>query len=212
MMKKLVPLLVFVMLSLGVWAQEKRPLSESERQEVIDALTEATVSTQSLQCRFTQQKTSSMLAEPTVSEGAMYYAAPDRMRWEYVTPYAFALVVNGDRIVKVTDGKAEKLDGRSGRMYQGMVDLIMGSASGKNLFDDATFDVALYDEEPFWQAEMTPKRRDMKRMFKQLVFRFDKRSGIISQVEFVEAGGDVTLIQFEDVKLNEPIADEVFQQ
>jgi outer membrane lipoprotein-sorting protein len=58
---------------------------------------------------------------------------------------------------------------------------------------------------------MTPKRRDMKRMFSQLVFRFDKKTNGISRVEFKDASGDVTSIRFEDIKLNEAIGESKFQ-
>ena len=209
-MKKLLLSIVFVAFSLMVLAQTQ--LSENQSNEVIASLTKAAASMQSMQCRFVQEKTSAMLAEPSVAEGTMHYAAPDRMRWEYTTPYAFALVVNGDRIVKVTDGKAEVLEGNAGRMYQGMVNLIMGSASGKKLFDTTVFDIVLYDDNGFWRADMTPKRRDMKRMFSQLVFRFDKKTNGISRVEFVSANGDITSIRFEEIKVNEAIGDKVFAE
>ena len=211
MKKKTIFLLLLALLTTSVWAQSEKPLSEAESQKVVASLTQAASSMQTLQCRFVQEKTSSMLAEPSIAKGTMHYAAPDRMRWEYTEPYAFALVVNGEQIVKVTDGKAEALDAKSGRMYQGMVGLIMGSASGKKLFDPTVFDVALYDDNEFWRAEMTPKRRDMKRMFSQLVFRFDKKTNGISRVEFKDAGGDVTSIRFEDMKLNGVIDEKVFQ-
>ena len=201
---------MFVVFSLMVTAQTQ--LSESQTNEVMASLTKAAASMQSMQCRFVQEKTSSMLSEPSVAEGTMHYAAPDRMRWEYTKPYAFALVVNGERIVKVTDGKAEVLGGNAGRMYQGMVNLIIGSASGKKLFDTTVFDIVLYDDNGFWRADLTPKRRDMKRMFSQLVFRFDKKTNGISRVEFVSANGDVTSIRFEEIKVNEAIGDEVFAE
>ena len=205
-------MLMLALLGVSVWAQKAQPLTEAESQKVVAELTEAAAAMQTLQCRFVQEKTSSMLAEPSVSEGTMHFASPDKMRWEYTAPYAFALVVNGDRIVKVTDGKAEVLEGKTGRMYQGIVDIIMGSASGKKLFDTSVFDVVMYDDDTFWRAEMTPKRRDMKRMFSQLVFRFDKKTKGISRVEFKDAGGDVTSIRFEDIKLNEAIGKEVFAE
>ena len=211
MKKKAILLVLFALLGVSVWAQNGKPLNEAESQKVVTELTQAASSMQTLQCRFVQEKTSSMLAEPSIAKGTMHYAAPDRMRWEYTEPYAFALVVNGEQIVKVTDGKAEALEGNSSRMYQGIVGIIMGSASGKKLFDPTVFDVALYDDNAFWRAEMTPKRRDMKRMFSQLVFRFDKKAKGISRVEFKEAGGDVTSIRFEDIKLNEAIGEKVFQ-
>ena len=209
-MKKLLLSILFVAVSLMVTAQTQ--LSESQTQEVIRQLTQVASTMQSMQCRFVQEKTSSMLAEPSVAEGTMHYAAPDRMRWEYTAPYAFALVVNGERLVKVTDGKAEVLEGNAGRMYQGMVNLIIGSASGKKLFDTTVFDIVFYDDNGFWRADMTPKRRDMKRMFSQLVFRFDKKTNGISRVEFVSANGDVTSIRFEEIKVNEAIGDKVFAE
>ena len=192
--------------------QAQTRLSEAQRNELMATLTEAAASMQTMQCRFVQEKTSTMLAEPSVSEGRMYFASPDRLRWEYVTPYPFALVVNGERIVKVTDGKTEVLEGNAGRMYQGIVGMIMGSASGKKLFDDSAFDIVLYDDGAFWKAEMTPKRRDMKRMFSLLVFHFDKQSQTIDHVEFVEPRGDRTRIRFEEVRLNAPIDNNTFKE
>jgi outer membrane lipoprotein carrier protein len=207
-MKRFLFSIVLAVISLTALAQTQ--LNETQSQEVMSQLTQAAASMQTLQCRFVQEKTSTMLAEPTVAEGTMHYAAPDKMRWEYTKPYAFALLVNGERIVKVTDGQAEVLEGNSSRMYQGMVSIIMGSASGKKLFDTSVFEVALYDDNGFWRAEMTPKRRDMKRMFSQLVFRFDKKTNTISRVEFIEVSGDVTSIRFEEMKLNEAIEKGLF--
>ena len=209
-MKRVLLSIILTVFSITAFAQTQ--LTESQSQEVINQLTQAATSMQTMQCRFVQEKTSSMLAEPSVAQGTMHYAAPDRMRWEYTAPYAFALVVNGERIVKITDGKAEVLEGNAGRMYQGIVSIIMGSASGKKLFDTTVFDIVLYDDNGFWRADMTPKRRDMKRMFSQLVFRFDKKTNGISRVEFMEAGGGVTAIRFEDIKVNAALDDKVFKE
>ena len=208
-MRRVLLIIVLAVVCLTTHAQTQ--LSDTQSQAVMSQLTQAAASMQTMQCRFVQEKTSTMLAEPSVSEGLMYFVAPDKMRWEYTSPYAFALVVNGERIVKVTDGKTEVLEGNSSRMYQGIVSIIMGSASGKKLFDTSAFDIVLCDDDVFWKAEMTPKRRDMKRMFSQLVFRFDKKTNGISRVEFIGSDGDVTLIRFEEIKLNEAIGEDKFQ-
>lgn len=172
-------------------------------EEVMETLTRTAASMQCMQCRFTQQKTMTMLAEPSISEGLMSYNAPDKMRWEYTSPYSFALVVDGKRIAKITDGNEEVLDSKSGKMYQGIVNIIMSSATGKNLFDKSMFDVDIQDVGDFWKAEMNPKKHNMKRMFAKLTFYFSKESNIINKVEMTEAGGDVTMIQFSDIKINE---------
>ena len=207
-MKKFLLSVLFAMV--GGWVFAQSQLSDTQSQELIKQLTQTAASMQTMQCRFVQEKAMAMLAEPSIAEGTMLFAAPDKMRWEYTKPYASALIVNGDHIIKVTEGKAEILDAQSNRMYQGMISLIMGSASGKKLFDTSAFDVALYDDNGFWRAEMTPKRREMKRMFSQLVFLFDKQTRGIRRVEFVEAGGDVTSIRFEEIKIDEAIEDRLF--
>lgn len=209
-MKRLWLSVLFV--ALGLYASAQAQLSEAQSKEIMASLTEAASSMQTMQCHFVQSKTMAMLTEPSVSEGMMHFASPDRLRWEYAKPYAFALVVNGERIVKVTDGQVEVLEGNAGRMYQGIVNMIMGSASGKKLFDATAFDIVMFDDNAFWKAEMTPKRRDMKRMFSQLVFHFDKKTQVIDHVEFVESNGDKTLIRFVDVRLNGPVDDSFFKQ
>lgn len=171
--------------------------------EIMEMLTQQAASMQCMNCRFTQQKTMAMLAEPTVSEGLMSYNAPDKMRWEYTSPYSFALLVDGEKITKITDGNEEVLDAKSGRIYQGIVNIIMSSATGQKLFDKSMFDVAITDDGEFWKAEMKPKKHNMKRMFSMLTFYFAKSTNIINKVEMTEAGGDVTTIQFYDMKINE---------
>lgn len=171
--------------------------------EIMEMLTQQAASMQCMNCRFTQQKTMAMLAEPTVSEGLMNYNSPDKMRWEYTSPYSFALSVDGEKITKITDGNEEVLDAQSGRMYQGIMSIIMSSATGQKLFDKSMFDVAITDDGEFWKAEMKPKKHNMKRMFSILTFYFAKSNNIINKVEMTEASGDVTTIQFYDMKINE---------
>ncbi len=197
-MKRLLLLIVLSVSCVASFAQTG--LDEAQSREVIQQLTEKAASMQTMHCRFVQEKTSAMLAEPSIAEGTMDYTAPDRLRWEYTSPYSFALVVEGERITNVTDGKSEVLEGNAGRMYQGIVNIIMGSASGQKLFDTSVFVVVLTDDGDCWKAVMTPKRRDMKRLFKVLVFRFNKETNTISRVQMVDAGGDVTSIRFEEIQ------------
>jgi len=194
-MKKIYLIGILILTSIFSFAQTD--------EEVMNMLTQTTASMKCMNCRFTQTKTMAMLAEPTVSEGLMNYIAHDILRWEYTSPYSFALLVEGQKIIKITDGKEEVLDAKNGRMYQGIVKIILSSATGENLFDKSTFDVVFTDDGDLWKAEMTPKKRDMKRMFAMLTFYFSKDNNVISKVEMTEAGGDVTMIQFYDMKINE---------
>src|SRR4029450_560191 len=51
-----------------------------------------------LEARFTQQQESSMLTAPEESKGVFSYAAPDRVRWEYLSPNPISVVIRGDEM------------------------------------------------------------------------------------------------------------------
>lgn len=192
-MKRITLIIIALVASISCFAQSN--------DEIMAKLTQAAASMKSMQCNFTQNKTMSMLAEPTVSKGRMCYVSPDKMKWEYTDPYPFAIKVNGDKMTKVADGKEEILDTKN-RMYQGMMKIIMSSATGKNLFDKSTFDVTISSDGNFWRADMKPKKSDMKRMFSTMTFYFEKKRDIINKIVLTEANGDNTTIQFTDIILN----------
>ena len=192
-MKRITLIIIALVASISCFAQSN--------DEIMAKLTQAAASMKSMQCNFTQNKTMSMLAEPTVSKGRMCYVSPDKMKWEYTDPYPFAIKVDGEKMTKIADGKEEILDTKN-RMYQGMMKIIMSSATGKNLFDKSTFDVTISSDDNFWRADMKPKKSDMKRMFSTMTFYFEKKRDIINKVVLTEANGDNTTIQFTDIILN----------
>lgn len=209
-MKKLILVSFLALMSFAILAQQK-PLDEVQANEVVAILTQASTKLETMECKFVQTKQMSMLAESTRAEGKMYYESPDKVRWEYESPYIYALVVIGDQIMMQSETKTEIVDAKSSRLYRGITNIIMGSVTGKKLFDKSVFDVKLFDDGNSWRAELKPLKKDMKRMFTMLTFRFDRKSNLVSSVEFTEAGGDVTHIQFNDMVVDKPIDEALFQ-
>ena len=208
-MKRNIVFLLLMLLVCPLFSQEK--LKNEAEQDVINKLTKATAAINTLQCNFEQTKKMTMLEEPVRAEGTMHYKSPDALRWAYSSPYAFAFVVNGEKVMTQSESKTEVVDVNKSRIYKGIASIILGSVSGKKLFDRSAFDVAVFSDGDFWRAELTPLKKDMKRMFGRLTFCFDKQSEIISRVEFVEAAGDVTVIQFKDMVLNQDVDEKLIK-
>lgn len=209
-MKKFSISFLLVLVSFVAFAQQK-PLDESRSNDLVAVLTQATANIKSLECKFVQTKQMSMLADSTRAEGKMYYVAPDKIRWEYDSPYKYALVVNGEKVLMQSEAKTEIVDAKSNRMYKGITDIIMGSVTGKKLFDKSAFDVKLFDDGSTWRAELKPLKKDLKRMFKLLTFRFDKKSNLVCGIEFTEISGDVTCIRFSDRVVDGSVDNGLFQ-
>lgn len=171
--------------------------------EIVETVTQAVDSLKCMNCQFKQFNIMAILEDPIVSEGFMNYYSPDKMHWEYTSPNTFALVVDGENISKITDGKEEILDAKSQRVYKSVASIIMSIISGKTLFDKSIFDTDIHDADSLWTFRMKPQKNKLKRMFTMLTVYFSKNDNIISKVEITMSNGDETIIDFFDVKINE---------
>lgn len=179
-------------------------LSHAQTQEEMMAtLAQRAALIECLSCRFTQQKTMAILESPTTAEGYMSYNSPEKVHWEYTSPYPFALVVDGEKITKITNGTEEDLDVKSTRMYMGVVNVFKSIATGKNFFDKSKFDIDIHDAGESWEVIMRPKKNTIKRMFAMLTIFFEKADNVISELEIIGANGDKTSLRFIDVRINE---------
>jgi len=140
----------------------------------------------------------------------MYYEAPNQICWEYTEPYSNRFIVSEKTVTVQSESKTDVIDLNNNRMYKSISDIVLGSVSGKKLFDKNVFGVELFSGENQWIAVLSPIKRDMKRMFKKLTFYYDKETDLISKVEFVSSDDDVTSIRFKNMKLNQAINPDKF--
>lgn len=146
------------------------------------------ISTECLSCSFVQTRQSAMLQDKAVSEGRMYFSAPDKVRWEYVSPFRHVFVMAGDKAFVFSDGKRQELDmGRAG-MFKGIASIMLAGVSGES---SDSFRIVRDGS----RMTLTPLRRDMKKMFAkvELVLSDD---GLPVTVSITESNGDSTLIEF----------------
>ena len=197
-MKPLFTIVGYLLLCLGLQAQEGQLLSAERSTAVMGRITQATTAIQSMQCRFTQTKQSPLLAQAAVAQGRMSYTRPSSLRWEYTAPYDYVLVVEGDSVSMTSQGKkAPSAAWKSG--VNRMTGMVMSSLNGQRLFDQRLFDISLYELSDCYRAVMKPKRKDMRRMFASLTFYFNKQSVLVERVELSEGEGTTTTLQFESL-------------
>ena len=145
---------------------------------------------------FTQTKHTPMLAQDAVSHGTLTLVGEHRMRWHYSDPTDLALVVEGDTIYTEADGQRCQLSGAAGAATRGMAQTMMALASGNGIADEKLFAVELTEDATSYQALLTPKRRDMRRMMQQVYVVFNKKDCRVKSVKLVEKGDSYTLIEF----------------
>ena len=49
-------------------------------------------------CNFVQTKSMRMVRSKITSRGNMYYSKPNKLRWEYTSPYRYTFILNGQTV------------------------------------------------------------------------------------------------------------------
>lgn len=202
-MKRIIFICVVFLLSLTALAQD----SEVQIRQKIAAAAQAMTS---LQCDFVQTKQLKMLNDKMVSEGRMYYSQKDKLRWEYVKPYQYTFIMNGDRVLLKNKERSDVIDVRQNKIFREIANIMLNSVVGNCLNDERSFKTSITTAGGQWVATLLPQRKDMKQMFQKIILHFDQRQATVSRVELVEKNGDQTTIDLKIIRKNETIAPRTF--
>lgn len=202
-MKKILISIAFLFVSFVAFAQE----SEAQIRQKIATAAQAMAS---LQCDFVQTKQLKMLNDKMVSEGKMYYSQKDKLRWEYVKPYEYIFIMNGDRVLLKNKERSDVIDVRQNKIFREIANIMLNSVVGSCLNDDRSFKTSISTAGGEWVATLLPQRKDMKQLFQKIILHFDQRQATVSRVELVEKNGDQTTIDLKNIRKNETIAPRTF--
>ena len=173
-------------------------------------LKEATKSTNSVESDFTQNKNLSMLAKPINSKGKFWYKKEKKVRWEYTTPYLYLVIINDTKLFIKDKNNKEQYDTQSNKMFQQLNDFLIGCINGEILNNTKDFELNFKENETLYFVTLIPKAQQMKKMISEIHIYFDKKDLSVSKLKMVEQGGDYTVIEFFNKKLNVSISDEKF--
>ena len=201
-------ILLAAMLVLPAAGQTKT--SAARQQEVLERVDKAARSMKTMQCDFTQTKHMKMLKRDMVSTGVMYFRQPDKLRWQYTSPYDYIFILNGDK-VKIKSAKTTKnIDVEGNKMFRRITDIIMGSITGNGLKATTDFTVEVYEGPEGCYARLYPKKKELKQIYKQVNVHFNSALTMVSRVEMEEKTGDTTVIQLTGAKTNTEIDEAQF--
>ena len=210
-MKKIAGVLLCLTLMLTAQAQSLKKADAARQRQMIERVNRTAAGITTLDCRFTQVKTLRFLNDKMTSSGRMLFMADGgRLRWEYQQPYQYTFVINGEKVYISSDRNKQTIDIRQSRLFQSIAEMMMNSVTGKSLNSDKDFDCTMYEAGDEWQALLTPRRKEIKKMFKEIRLHFSAARQMVTQVEMTEQSGDKTVITLKDVKANGKIDAKMF--
>lgn len=188
--------MLFSGLMLVASAQQWKELSVAEAKTAAVKVSDAVRGVKTLDRKFEQVKKSSMTTVPTISKGTMHYESPDVMLWSYESPYSFSIEIRGDKMTARKDGQVMQLGAKQQMGLKSMMKMIVGMSSGSTLFDDRNFEWSMAESKDGYKVDMTPKNKNVKRMFSRVVLFFDKTTKNIKSLELTESDNSLTTITF----------------
>lgn len=137
--------------------------------------------TSTLQAAWHRTYHSPLLEEALESDGMVYIEEPSKLRWETISPVSNITVFTGEE-----------------------------PRSRFRMPTEKDFDANILEGDQY-TVVLTPVRRDLKQLFKQILLTVDARSLVLSQVIIKGRDGDWTLLEFKDIKHNVALPATLFQ-
>ncbi len=181
-------------------------------QPLLGELQAAAEQTQTLASNFVQEKNLAIFSEKLLSQGRFFYQAPDRLRWELLTPVASGFVLRG--------GEGERWNSLSQERTSFSVenDPIMGVIAQQLLawarvdldWLQRRYQMRLMTDDAD-SLRLTPLDQGEAGFIDYFLVQFAPDRRYIAAILLVEQGGDSTRIRFTDVQLNKDLPKAIFQ-
>jgi outer membrane lipoprotein-sorting protein len=159
---------------------------------------------------FTQEKKLSILSNTLVSKGHFCFKRESNIRWEYLQPYKYLIIISQDKIFIKEEKDQKQYDIQSNKMFQEMNRFISGCIQGDILKNDKDYKIGYFEDSRYFFVTLVPVAEKMRQMLNEIQIWFDRTDLTVARIRMMESGGDYTKIDFVNKKLNPDIPIEKF--
>ncbi len=211
-MKFLKTILLFpvFLISLTVFSQESKETPVKDPAKIIEQINLFSQKTNTITSDFTQVKEMSFMEERVTSEGRFYFKKEKQLRWEYTEPFKYVIILNGDRMRIIDEGKSKDFEAGSNRMFREISDIMTGMVNG-TLLNSSQFTSAWSETEEYYKAELIPTGTTLREYLARIEIKLNKQDFTVDEIKMFERSGDYTQIIFRNKKLNETVPAEIFR-
>ena len=189
---------------------QSKPMDEFSVTLLKSHVKEVAQNTLTISSDFIQVKEMSMITEKITSKGKFYFKKEKMLRWEYLQPFSYLILIRNDQISIKDDNKVSQFNVQSNKVFLEINRVILGSIQGTLLTDEQNFKATYLENPTAWVVKLKTLNPKLKESLSEIVIWFDRIDYTVNRLDMNEPGGDCTRISFINKKLNQPIADEKF--
>lgn len=185
-------------------------LTAAQQEEVISKINTAASNLKSMTCTFVQTKHLSLLSDKMVSKGVMQYKQPNKLNWQYTSPYDYRFIFNGTKVYVGNKSKKDVIDTNTNKMFKEIARIMMNTVTGKALSNKNDFTVSVAADKNTWTVTLIPKKKELKSMFAKIQLVFTQTNIMISEINIFEKNNDRTNIKLSNIVKNGTVKDSYF--
>ncbi len=165
--------------------------------------------TKSIRSDFTQEKTMTMLSEKIVSKGKFSFKQDNKVRMEYLTPFKYLMIINGDKVY-IRDGTKEStISTGSNKVFRQVSQIMLDCVSG-NVLSNTDFTTVVFENKAGYIIEMTPVSKGIIALFNRILVFVDNADYSVIKVQMIESSGDFTILNFTNKEINSELPESLF--
>ena len=207
-MKRLFFIVLVVVFSLHVSGQTK--LTAEQQKQLVEKIDKAASAMKSMQCDFTQTKSMKLLKKEMKSTGVMYFKQPNKLRWQYTSPYDYTFIMNGDKVRIKSTKSTQDINVQGNKIFRQITNIILNTVTGGGLKSASDFTVEVYQSDKGYFAKLYPKKKEVKQIYNVIEIYFNSSLTMVSSVRMIEKTGDETLVNLNNLKANVAINEKMF--
>jgi len=158
----------------------------------------------------TQEKNISIFSETIISRGFCLFKRPGKLRLEFTDPFKSSLMVNGNQVYKYEyfNGTWKKINPGNKEILGMIMNHITAWMSGR-FNDSSLYEISGFSR-PGITILLTPKSNEFKKFIHSFELGLNKELNGLDYIIIHEIGKDFTKIRFHNDRLNEKMADNLF--
>jgi len=182
-------------------AGKTHPPAAAKAPADIDALLAGLSKAPGLYAHFREEKHLTLLQQPLVNEGSLYFAPPARFARHTDKPIKSTLIIDGNQLQFGSADNQESMNLGTNPVARLFADAFVMLLSGNRAGLEKIFRMELTPKSAGeWKLVLTPRVAPMDKLIKELELR--GRGLNLNELDVREASGDWTRTSFTDVDLN----------
>ena len=199
-MKHLLTIIAVALMAQTAMAQ---PRKVADMQKFEEQLKTTADKLTSIESDFTQVKHLDMFDEDVVSKGRFYYLKNNKISLDYSQPLNYLIVINGNRLKIVADGKKNVMQLNSNKMMNEMQDMITACMVGDLNRMNNSYELNYQEDDNQYIVGITPRSKTVKEYVSAIEIRLNKADMSVDQLRMYENEADYTDYRFTNKRFNQ---------